>query len=320
MARPSKQVLPSSDPLGEALHLLQMTGTLYCRAELTAPWGVEVPPLDDVMTFQVVTAGRCWLEIGGAAPRLLQPGSLTLIPHGTRHRMRSSPKAKLEPLFDLPVERINERYEIMRHGGGGDLTHVTYCVLRFDSVAARRLLGLLPEVMHIDAFEDEVGGWLQSTLRLIAREAAALRPGGETVITRLSDVLVVQTIRAWLESAPEAQRGWLAALRDEQLGRALAAIHRDPGRDWSLVELAKEARLSRSAFSERFSRLVGEAPMHYVTDWRMQVARASLQKRAEPLSALASRLGYQSEAAFSRAFRRTFGVSPGSVHRSVAVP
>jgi AraC-like DNA-binding protein len=311
--------LPRADVLGEALHLLRLTGTLYCCAELTAPWGVDVPRLDGLMTFQIVTRGRCWLEVDGSAPRLLEEGSLTLIPHSSPHRLRSSLTASAEPLFDIPVEHVSDRYEIMRHGGGGDLTRVTYGVARFDHCTAQRLVAELPTVLHINTWEDDDASWLQSTLRFISRELVARRPGGETVITRLADILVIQAIRSWLDSAPEAKQGWLAALRDEQVGRALAAIHRAPERDWSVVSLAREARMSRSAFSARFTELVGESAMRYLAEWRMQLARTHLRETSEPLSIVARRFGYQSEAALSRAFKRTFGVPPGSVRQAATV-
>jgi len=304
-----------SDQLGEALHLLQIVGTLYCRAELTAPWGIDLPGLDGLMMFHVVTAGRCWLEVEGHEPRLLQPGSLALIPHSTPHRLRSDLDAPSEPLFDIPVELVSERYEVMRFGGGGEQAHVTCGVVEPDHASTRRLIAQLPEVLHVDAWDDGDASWLYGTLRLMTREAAALRPGGEMVMTRLADVLVVQTIRAWLESAPEARQGWLAALRDEQVGRALMAIPRDPGAEWGVDSLAREVGMSRSAFSARFTDLVGDSVMRYVADWRMQLARTHLGRSTEPLSAVARRYGYQSEAAFSRAFKRAFGTAPGAVRQ-----
>ncbi len=316
MSRVRPVPLPSSDPIGEALHLLRLNGTLYCRAELTAPWGIVMPPLEGLMMFHVVTVGRAWLEVDGMAPRLLEQGSLTLIPHGMGHTIRSHTKARAEALFDIPVELVTERYEILRYGGGGELTHATCGVVRFDHVAGQRLVALLPSVLHIDTSDDETNQWLQSTLSLMAREASTLRPGGETVMTRLADILVVQAIRSWLEFAPEANRGWLGALRDPQVGRAILSIHRNPERDWSVASLASAVGMSRSAFSARFTELVGEPVMHYVTEWRMQLARSELQRTSEPLSQLILRLGYQSEAAFCRAFKRMFGVAPGSLRRN----
>ncbi len=320
MQRANTQIPTFADPLGETLHLLQLTGSLYCRAELTAPWGIDMPPLEDCMMFLIVTAGAGWLEVEGEEPQFLRQGSLTLIPHGTGHRVRSDLDAHSESLFDLPVEQVSERYEIMRHGGGGEFTHATCGVVRFDHAAAQHLIPLLPKVIQVDTWEEDDGSWLQSTLRFITREAKELRPGGETVITRLADILVIQAIRSWLDSAPEANSGWIAALRDEQIGQALVAIQREPERDWTVGSLASEVGMSRSAFSARFTNLVGESAMRYLTRWRMQLARTQLRQTSDSLSVLAFRLGYQSEASFCRAFRREFGESPGSVRRTMTQP
>ena len=305
----------TSDPLGETLHLLRLTGSLYCLSEFTAPWGVDLPAFEDCMMFHIITQGHCWLEIKDEEPQLLQQGSLVLIPHGNGHSIRSRPEDKAVPLFDIPVEKVSDRYEIMRHGGNGEETQLTCCVVRFDHVAGQKLISLLPKVLHINSLMDEEDSWLQSTLRFIAREAKERRPGGETIITHLADILIIQAIRSWIDSAPEAEQGWLAALRDIQVGKALAAIHREPEKEWSVATLAKEVGMSRSGFSARFTNLVGESAMRYLTQWRMQLARIQLEETADSLSVLADRVGYQSEAAFCRAFKREFGVSPGSVRK-----
>ena len=307
-----------TDPLGETLHLLKLTGTLYCRSELTAPWGIEMPPFEGYMMFHVVTGGHCWLEVEGEEPHLLQQGSLALVPHGNGHCIRCNPTDEVVPLFDIPVEQVSDRYEIMHYGGAGELTQLTCGVVRFDHVAGRQLISLLPKVLQIDTWADEESSWLQSTLRFIAREARELRPGGETVITHLADILIIQAIRSWIDSTSESDRGWLAALRDNHIGRALAAIHREPENDWTVASLAKEVGMSRSGFSARFTNLVGESAKRYLTQWRMQLARVQLQETSDSLSILAERLGYQSEAAFSRAYKRVFGVPPGSARHTAA--
>ena len=315
MLRTNTHISNSTDPLGDTLHLLRLTGTLYCRSELSAPWGIDLPAFDDCMMFHIVTAGHCWLELEGEEPRLLQQGSLALVPHGNGHCLRSSPQEEAVPLFDIPVEKVSDVYEIMRYGGAGELTQLTCCVVRFDHVAGQQLIKLLPKVLQVNSWAEDEDSWLQSTLRFIAREAREPRPGGETVITHLADILIIQAIRSWIDSASDEDLGWLTALRDDQIGSAIAAIHREPEKHWSVASLAKEVGMSRSGFSARFTSLVGEPAMHYLTQWRMQLARIQLQETTDPLSALADRLGYQSEAAFCRAFKRVFGVSPGSLRR-----
>ncbi len=298
--------------------MLRLTGTLYCRAEMSAPWGLIFPQLVESMMFVIVTSGQAWLRMGEDPPILVQQGSMVLLPHGTPYHLLSDPEAAAEPLFDIPVEKVSDRYEIMRHGGGGAITRATAGVVQFDGVTAQRLIALLPPVLRIDAWATEDSTWLQSTLHLIAREATALRPGGETVMTRLADILVIQAIRAWLDTAPEANLGWLAALRDKQVGRSLAHIHRRPEQDWSVAELAREAGMSRSAFSARFTQMVGQPPMQYLAQWRLHLARAQLLETREPVGTVALKAGYQSEAAFGRAFKQLFGLPPGSVRKPAA--
>jgi AraC-like DNA-binding protein len=320
MTQATHQLPDPADPLGETLHLLRLTGTLYCRGELTAPFSVEVPELQEMMCFLVVTSGRCWLQIRGSEPLRLEQGSLTLIPHAVPHILSSDPSLDAEPLFDLPINKISERYESLVHGGGGELTRTMYGVVRFDCVAAQHLLRLLPATICIDAWDGDADGWLHSTLRFIASEAASLKPGGETVITRLADIVVIQAIRSWLERSPEADQGWLAALRDRRIGQALALIHRAPQRDWGVAALATEVAMSRSAFSARFTQLVGMSPGRYCAEWRLQLARRRLLDSDKPVSRIAAELGYQSEAAFSRAFKRLFQATPGSLRGQASRP
>jgi AraC-like DNA-binding protein len=305
----------SADPLGDALHFLRMSGTFYCRSEFSAPWALALPPFKDRVMFHIVTSGRCWLEVAGAESRLLQSGDFALVPHGEGHQLASERGVPAAKLFDLPREQIGERYEILRHGGGGVATRVICGVVGFDDPAARRLIALLPKVIVVDSWHTPEVEWIQSTLRFMASEASELRPGGETIITRLADILVIQAIRSWIAKDPAAQTGWLAALRDRQIGRAIALIHRDAARAWTLDSLASDIGMSRSAFAARFTELVGEPAMHYLARWRMNIALRWLNEDNAPIAELASRLGYESEAAFSRAFKRFIGISPGAARR-----
>jgi len=311
--------LASVDPLGEALHFLRMSGTFYCRSELTAPWALALPPREGCLSFHVVTSGRCWLETEADVPRRLEPGDLALVPHGEGHRLSSEPGTPAPRLDELQHEKFSDRYAILRHGGGGAATSLVCGAVRFDHPAAHHLIKFLPRVIHVEASSSPhlaMTDWMQSTLRLMAIEAKELRPGGETVITRLADILVIQAIRSWIERDPAAQTGWLGALQDKQIGRVIALIHRDPSRPWTVALLASEAAMSRSGFAARFTELVGGPAMQYVTRWRMHVALTLLKEDDAGLGEMATRFGYQSEAAFSRAFKRFMGISPGAARRN----
>ena len=307
---------PPADPLGEALHFLRMNGAFYCRSELTARWGLTMPPMPGYLWFHVVISGRLWLETDADDAGWIQPGDLALVPHGEGHVLCSEPGAPAPGILDLEREQVSDRYEILRHGEGGAPTSLICGAVRFAHPAARNLVEILPRTIHIEAAGSARLDWMQSVLRLMAAEAGELRPGGEAVITRLSDILVIQAIRAWMESDPAAQTGWLGALQDPQIGRAISLIHRDAARDWTVASLADELAMSRSAFAARFTALVGEPVMRYLARWRMHLAVAALKDEGATVGELADRLGYRSEAAFSRAFKRVIGASPGAVRRS----
>jgi AraC-like DNA-binding protein len=307
---------PPADPLGEALHFLRMDGAYYCRSELTAPWGLTIPPTPGYLWFHVVTSGRLWLETGEDEGGWIQLGDLALVPHGDGHTLRSEAGAPAPGILDLERDTVSDRYEILRHGGGGAPTGLLCGAVRFSHPAAGSVLEILPRTIRIEASNSHRQEWMQSLLRLMASEAAEFRPGGEAVITRLGDILVIQAIRAWLESDPAAQTGWLGALQDPQIGRAISLIHRDPARGWTVASLAQELSMSRSAFAARFTELVGEPVMSYVARWRMHVAVAAFREEGATVGQLADRLGYRSEAAFSRAFKRVIGVSPGAMRSS----
>jgi AraC-like DNA-binding protein len=310
-----KDPWPLTDPLGEALYFLRMSGAYYCRSELSAPWGLSIHEMPSYIWFHVVTTGRIWLQTDESEPVPVTPGELALVPHGKGHALRSESGVPAPNILDLPLEQVSDRYEILRHGGGGEPTMLVCGAVRFDHPAARNLVDSLPGIVHIEALTSPQMDWMQSTLRLMAVEARDLQPGGEAVITRLGDILVVQAIRSWIETDPAARTGWLGALQDREIGRAISLIHRDPARGWTVASLADEVGMSRSAFAARFTELVGEPAMQYVTRWRMHVALSSLQEEGATVAELADRLGYRSEAAFARAFKRVIGLSPGAVKR-----
>jgi len=307
------------DPLGEALHALRMSGAFYCRSEFTEPWGLTLPPLPDYLWFHVVTAGSVSLDLGDGELTTLHSGDIALVTQGAGHRLCSHPETPAPDILALPREELSERYEVLQHGGGGALTRMMCGAVRFDHPAARNLVALLPEIIYLDAAGAPDVVSMQGTVALIAAETRHVRPGGDAVITRLADVLIIQAIRWWIETDPSAQTGWLGALRDEQIGRALSLIHGDPARAWTVESLADELPMSRSAFAARFTDLVGEPVMQYLTRWRMRVALNALRDEGATVAELADRLGYRSEAAFARAFKRVIGVAPGSVKRAPAL-
>lgn len=300
------------DPVGEALHFLRMSGTYYTRSELGAPWGLAMPPIPGTLWFHVVTAGGARLEAGDEVVEL-GPGDLALVPHGVGHVLRDAPGSLAPPVEQIAPALSDGAYSVLRHGGDGARTEMLCGALRFSHPAARGVVDLLPPVLHVTA--SPLTDRMHDVLRLIAAEVEVLRPGGEAVITRLADVLVVQALRAWLADAGPGCSGWLGALHDPWIGRALALVHRDPARDWTVASLAAELPMSRSAFAARFTELVGEPAMQYVTRWRMHVALERLRAGDVTVAEVAGGLGYRSEAAFSRAFSRVVGRSPGSVAR-----
>ena len=311
---PLETAFRSVDPLGEALHSLHMSGPFYSRSELTAPWGIELPPMPDCPMFHVVTKGRCWIEFPNGDREELESGDFALIPHGQGHAIADSLQTEAINIFELERESVSPRYELLNYGGGGDATHLVCGAVSVEDPAAQRVVSLLPKLILMQTHTPE-NDWLLDTIRLMASEAERLKPGGDTIITRVSDILVVQAIRHWLASSPLAKTGWLGALHDEQIGKAIAKIHRHPTEPWSVDHLAGKIGMSRSAFAKRFMDLVGEPPMQYVRKWRFQVATGWLRDTDLPLAEIGERLNYESEASFNRAFKQFTGQTPGAIRR-----
>lgn len=308
-----------TDPLAEALHFMRMEGVFYCRSELTAPWGVGMPALPDSVYFHAVTTGECWLVDADGASRLVREGDLVVFPHGRGHHAVDTIGNDTPSVFDLPHDYVSRSYAILRHGGGGTPTNLICGAVQFKHPAARSLVALLPEVIHVSsATVHTEWPWMPTLLGLMAHESAATQPGGEAVVTRLSDILVIQAIRHWIATDTESPRGWLGALDDPLIGHAIAMVHREPERDWSVASLASEVAMSRSSFSAKFTELVGAPPMQYVTNWRMHLAADLLAEEGFTVAQTAERLGYTTEAAFSRAFKRVTGSPPGAVRRRPA--
>lgn len=302
------------DSLTEVLRDLRLESSFYARSELRAPWGLSFS-VKDGPSFHVIVTGRCWLRIN--AERIpLRTGDLVLLPHGEEHQLADPPEGAAIPLAALPSERVGQNAALLCYGGDGAEALLICGGVRFAGPLAHPLLELLPRVLLLRCEEQEGShAWLDATLTMLGAEALSLRPGSIAVMTRLADILVLQTIRAWLERDEGRRHGWLGALSDPDIGRALALIHRRAEEPWTVAALAREVHLSRSVFSERFSRLVGMSPMQYVTRWRMSLASSWIREERMSSSEAAYRLGYSSEAAFSRAFKRHLQMPPGVFRR-----
>jgi AraC-like DNA-binding protein len=305
------------DSVSEILHDLRVAAASVGRYEMTAPYGLVVPP-NAGARFHLVVEGGYWLAAANSSPVRMEAGDVALLPRGTGHLVYEHagegdvPTWRLE---EMPLDQVGEAAYRLRTRGRGPRSIVLCCILDFDMPSMHPLLELMPEVLLLrsGAAGDPS---LSALLESMAAEMGAERIGAATVATRLADIVVARVVRAWVEGRTEQTTGWLGALRDPVIGRALAAIHRDPGQPWSVESLASLTNLSRSAFSERFTDVVGASPAHYVARWRMHVAGNWLRHDRRTVAEVAARLGYESEASFSRAFKRVSGVPPGVVRRS----
>lgn len=313
------------DVLSEILGALDLRGSLYFSTEFRPPWGVKVPPHPGVSRFHLNMRGDCWVSTPSEPePVLLEAGDLVLVPHGSGHTLAGSPDAACLSLDDV-IERSGfDGRGALVHGGEdrGNPTRLVCGHFAFDEAGGHPFLEQLPSMVVIR--HDETGTAprleLDEVFRIITREVRDGRPGGDAIVHRLSEVLFIQAVRVWAErqEPQEAGQGLMAALLDRHLGASLDAVHRRPDHRWTVEELARAGGLSRTVFAERFRDVVGMSPMQYVTFWRVQKARGLLARRGLSLDAVAQQVGYGSTAAFSRAFKKQVGDSPGTYRRSRA--
>lgn len=267
--------------------------------------------------FHVVTEGCAWISFANGEQFQLEAGDFALVPQGRGHAIIDAPETPAINLFDYERPLLSPRYELLEIDGGGAPTRLICGVGSVKDPAARRMMSLLPKIIPMQAATPG-NEWLRGSVQIMMEEARSLGPGGDAVITRFADILVVQAIRHWLRNDPNAQSGWLGALQDPQVGRALALIHRDPTHAWTVETLAGSVGVSRSGLAARFADLVGETPMSYLRQWRFEVASNWLRDTDQTQAEIAEQLGYESEASFSRAFKKATGQTPGSVRREAA--
>jgi AraC-like DNA-binding protein len=259
-----------------------------------------------------VTSGRCEQSVGDERRELLA-GDFAVVPHGLGHRIEAGGPTEFPLIPELPHEEQSENYAVLRYGSDGPLTELVCGGLRLEHPTARRLVDALPPMIHIRSIRRSVLG---STLDLLADEVQRREIGSEAVVSRLCDVLVIQAIRSWVTSEDATDSPWLRAMSDPQLGPALAALHADPAATWTVGALASRAAMSRSAFAARFRDLLGQPVMQYVTDQRMQLAVDLLHRGERTVAEVATAVGYESDASFSRVFRRHVGTSPRQAARA----
>jgi AraC-like DNA-binding protein len=302
------------DVLTDVLQSIHVKGFVFGRFELSAPWGFE-KGAGEGLAFCVVTRGTFWLEVADMPPLQVGGGDLLLIKKTHSHVMRDaldSPVLPIEALLQqCPHRRNCQPGGIFRHGGDGAETTMIGGRFDIDNDIANPLLASLPPVIHVRGDRGVPVQWMEATLQFIAAEMLSGQPGAETVVNRLADVLFVQALRAHL-SADSERRGWLRALVDRQVGQALAMIHEQPEQAWTVEALASRVGMSRSAFAARFTELVQEPPLTYLTRWRMTKASHLLRSSSTSVGQVAGRVGYDAEAAFSKAFKRWTGSAPGA--------
>ena len=300
----------SPDPLDAALGALRPRGVFLFRSALAAPWGLS----DDtaVATFHIVESGSCLLSVGGETVALAA-GDLAVVPGRAVTTFRDAPGTPAPPVAELLARFPPDASGVLRNDGPGSRTTLVCGGIAFDDAVPHPILAALPPILVLRGAMTDGTPWLANTLQFIACESRSGRPGAATVMGHLGSVLFIQAVRAALASG--AAVGWLAAFSDAHVGPALAAIHRAPERPWTVEALGREAGLGRSAFAGRFRAAVGESPMQHVARWRVYAAARLLADGRLPVAHVGERVGYESEAAFGRAFKRWTGRTPGELRR-----
>jgi AraC-like DNA-binding protein len=308
------------DALSEVMRAVRLTGGVFLDARFTAPWCVtanmdagDVRPFlatpTQLIAYHVITEGRLLASIPGEPSIEAHAGEVLLFPGNDGHILGSAHGLPLVRTGTLIQPAANGGLARVEHGGGGDATKII-CGFLASEQGYNPLIAALPRMLKLDLREATSREWVEASVRFAAGELAVGKLPSSSVMSRLSETLLVEAVREYSSTLPENETGWLNGLRDPYVGRALALIHGNIGKDWAPEELAKAVALSRSAFVDRFTSLVGMPPFRYLTVWRLRTARLHLREKQTTIAQLAHAVGYQSEEAFSRAFKREFGVSP----------
>lgn len=310
------------DVLSEVLEAVKLDGAMFYNAEFSAPWCFRSPgsralapylspDARHVIIYHLLTEGRGYAHVeGDGRPVPLNAGDIVIFPHGDPHILRNgSPVTPVDSAQDL--ERVlSQGLKVSRLGGGGELTKFICGYMACEPQLSGVFLGGLPPIMKVNIRNDASGQWLENSLRYSVDNAHASSPGGEAVLAKLSEVLFVETLRRYIALLPREQTEWLAGVRDPEVGKALALLHRQPAHPWTIAALATEVGISRSVLAERFRRYLSETPMAYLTRWRLQLGAQMLKSTSSGVARIAAEVGYESEPSFNRAFKREFGLPP----------
>ena len=302
------------DVLADVLGTLGLRSRLFCRSELAAPWAMAFGA-SKLAHFHIVERGGAWLEMEGSkSPFALAPGDVVVVGRGNPYRLVDQPGNREPQAIELPPPDPSGRCILLRQGRGG-ATSVLICgSFSFEEAEGHPVLALLPKVMHLRGGRSPSDAWLDSMSRFLIAEASTMKPGTATILSRLTDILFVQVLRAWLAEQPD-HPSWLSGLNDPRVGPALALIHERPGESWTVEKLAAKVGLSRSPFTVRFTRVVGEPPQTYLTRVRMQRAARLIREQESSLGQVALAVGYESESSFNKAFKRQYQKTPGQFRK-----
>jgi AraC-like DNA-binding protein len=316
------------DALSDILRAVNLQGAVFFHARFTAPWRFESPhastlaqALDPkaghLILYHYVSEGECTMLFEGLPPIRLKAGDVILIPHGDAHTMASSASAPTSARMDVQTI-LRQRPHVLEHGGGGAAGRLICGYLACDPRLLRPVLDALPRAVTVSLRQDGESHWLERSILDAVDEASSPKPGGDTVLAKLSEVMVVETLRRYIEQLRADQPSWLGGLRDRMVGRCLALMHERPAHPWTVDSLAKAVGVSRSGLAERFTHFVGQPPMQYLGKWRMALAANYLSSTSLSLTRIAEEIGYDTTPAFNRAFRREHGMPPATWRRDQA--
>jgi len=318
------------DVLSEILRAVKLQGAIFFNAEFSAPWCLRSAPTSEnapkllpglvpgsihVIVFHLLTQGRAYARMPNGERVELTAGDIVIFPHGDSHFLGNGLPEKPVDSMNTFASHVAEGLKVARYGGGGEMTRFVCGYMACDPRLIDVLLAGFPQMVKVNVSKEPSGPWLETSIKFSVEQQSASSGGSDLVLTKLSEVLFVETLRAYIRSIPEGDTGWLAGARDPVIGKALALLHREPERPWTIAVLAKQVGLSRTGLAERFRHFLGDSPMAYLAQWRLKLGAELLQSTQESVAEVAAKVGYGSEAAFNRAFKREFDCPPAQFRR-----